>query len=663
MDNELKFAESLYLRQHKNNPVYWKFWSDNVWSDAAKRDKLVIVSIGYSSCHWCHVMEREVFEHEDAADVMNAHFVSIKVDREERPDIDQVYMTAVQMMSGQGGWPLNVVCLPDKRPIWGATYVAKDQWMKMLLQLQRLYREDPQKVRDYAAEIEDGLRKTELLSADCNQDNIDETWLKERLQKLVNSRDRQWGGYNRAPKFPMPHEQRFLLQAAEYFQIPELEEHVRLTLKRMAWGGIYDYVGGGFCRYAVDGRWKVPHFEKMLYDNAQLLSAFSIAHRRSPSELYKSVVNQTMDFLQAEMKTDEGLYAAAIDADSEGVEGLYYTFSLDELKRILDADFSVWELVFDFREDWEGRFIIFRLMDDEEAAQKLEVEVEYVRESLLRGRRKLLEYRSQRKRPVTDFKVLCSWNGLLLSGFCDAYLAIGESRFLTAAQDLAQSMIDYLFVEGQLFRVFNENRAYIPAMLEDYAAFSRGLLHLFSLTGEEKWYNYAESFLNTLGVDFTDEEDVFFYTTSASGQKLIMRSRELEDNVIPSPNALAADALRIANTVTYRESRAKRWQAMTLKSAAISHEVKSGFHCWGELYLRMQTENREWIVSGKDSIGELSDLSVKYHDFYTDFFVLPGQSDLELFKERYADHLRHFICTGMQCERPLSPEEARAKFG
>jgi uncharacterized protein YyaL (SSP411 family) len=662
MNNELHLSNSLYLKQHENNPVHWKMWSERVWEDAARSNKLVIVSIGYSSCHWCHVMEREVFEHEDAADVMNAHFVSIKVDREERPDIDQIYMTAVQMMAGQGGWPLNVVCLPDKRPIWGATYAPKDQWMRILLQLQKVYNQEPEKVREYAEQMESGLKDAELLSKSFSKESIDDQWLQERLERIERSRDFTWGGYQRAPKFPMPHEQRFLLQAAEKYERDDLHKQVLLTLKRMAWGGMYDYVGGGFCRYSVDGIWKVPHFEKMLYDNAQLLSAYAIAHRMEKNPLFEATILQTFAFLQREMRTPQGLYASAIDADSEGVEGKFYTFSEEELRNILAEDYPIWEAIFDFKEAWEERFIIFRLRSNQEASETLGIGVDQIEQALERGRAALFAAREKRIRPVTDFKAVVAWNGLLLTGLCDAYLALGKEDLLEAAIALAENLHKHVWVDGQLYRIYAQEKAYIQGMLEDYASLSRGLLHLFSVSGDEKWYHWAEELLQSMEEHFSDDQAVFFYLTGNWEKEVITRSRDLEDNVIPSPNAIAADAMRLANTITYREQRKQRWEAMVRNAAAYSAEVKTGFYLWGELYLRLlHGANKEWIVSGPQAKEQRNSITQDYFDFYTDFFLLNGESELEIFKLRYGQQTRHFICTGMQCERPMEIEEIRER--
>ena len=666
MNNELHLSESLYLRQHKDNPVYWKCWSPEIWNEAQRLNKLVIVSIGYSSCHWCHVMERESFEKREVADVMNAHFISIKVDREERPDIDQVYMAAVQLMAGQGGWPLNVVCLPDKRPIWGGTYFPREQWTKTLLNLQSIYQSEPQKVLEYAAKLEEGLHATERLTT-VKSDNIvpDDDWLRERINRVEKMRDYTWGGYNRSPKFPMPCEQIFLMQAAEHYNREELGRQVELTLTKMAWGGIYDYIGGGFCRYSVDNRWKVPHFEKMLYDNAQLLSLYAIAHRRNPDPLFAEVIEGIIRFLREVFRTEEGLYQAAIDADSEGVEGKFYVWSKEELKEVLEDDYVIWETAFDFDEYWEDNLIIFRKNSVEKTASICEISMDECREKLEAGRQKLHERRKLRIAPATDNKVIAAWNGLLISGLTDAYLATANTDYLEEAENLANALWKHLFVDNKFFRIYAGENAYIPAMLEDYAALSKGLLELFACTGNPEYFTLAEWLINYVEDHFTDPDSPFFFTTGSTQEEVIMRSKDLEDNVIPSPNALMAEVLRRFTQIHFHEARDKCWRAMVGQSANLSREIKTGFYLWGQLYLHcIKGSGKEWVVSGARSREELPKITTGFHDFYTDIYILPQDSRYDLFAGRYAEQIRHFICKGQQCMAPVEDiAEARKQLG
>ncbi|MCC5917735.1 MAG: thioredoxin domain-containing protein [Cryomorphaceae bacterium] len=658
MPNALQHTSSLYLQQHQNNPVNWFPWSAKVWEEATRLNKLVIVSIGYSSCHWCHVMERESFENQEVADVMNAHYLSIKVDREERPDIDSVYMTAVQLMAGQGGWPLNVVCTPDKRPIWGGTYFPKENWTSALLQIQKLYRENPEKVRAYADQLEEGLRTSELV-VQKNDQLPNDDWLKDRLQRVEKMRDTLWGGHNRQPKFPMPYEQLFYLQAADYYDLKPLEDHIHFTLTKMACGGIYDFVGGGFCRYSVDGQWKVPHFEKMLYDNAQLLTAYSIAHRRRQDDLYLSVISGIFDFLQTVFRTPNGLYQSAIDADSEGVEGKYYVWQKDELQKILGADYSIWETAFDLEQPWEGNFIIFRKLSNKETAIRLNISLAECEDRLEQGRQKLLKVRNDRISPAIDNKVITAWNGLLLTGLVDAYLATGNDLYLNGAKSLEKAIFEKLFVDGKLYRIFANEKAYIPAMLEDYAALCQGLLSLFQVTGDADYYQKTTDLIEMVFRYFSEEDGPFFQTTSTEEEEVLMRTKDLEDNVIPSPNAIMAEVLRKATQIHHRPDWDSHWQNMVIAASQMTIEVKSGFYLWGQLYLRtLRNNDREWVISGIESQSELVKYSVNFHDFFTDLFVLNADLHHDLFQGRFANSIRHFICEGKVCKLPLSDGDA-----
>ncbi|MCH8546704.1 MAG: thioredoxin domain-containing protein [Cryomorphaceae bacterium] len=661
MNNELHLSPSLYLQQHKDNPVHWKQWGNSIWKEAERKDKLVIVSIGYSSCHWCHVMEHECFEQDDVADVMNAHFISIKVDREERPDIDHIYMTAVQLMSGQGGWPLNVVCLPDKRPIWGATYVPRDKWMQTLLQIQKLYKQEPEKVRQYAAELQEGLQATELLPQAQDSDaKLNTDWLKERESRVLQMRDREWGGYNRAPKFPMPWEQIFHLMSAEAFHLPDMEAHMLNTLHKMKDGGIYDVLGGGFCRYAVDGRWKVPHFEKMLYDNAQLLNLFSMASRRTNNREFREVLYGIKRMLQSDFLNANGLYASAIDADSEGEEGKYYTWTKAELKAIARDDYPILEAVYDLQEPWEERYILFRLKDNQSAAKNLELSVDDMELALENVHQKLLAERKKRVAPAIDRKSIAGWNGLLITGFVHAYLATGEANWKTLAEDLANSAVANFKKDGQWHRINSEGKVYNHAQLEDMAALSQGFLMLFSVTGNDQWFVEAEALVELAMSKFSDDDSPFFFTTASDSEHVIQRSRDLEDNVIPSPNALMADALRLYCAVSYQPELEARWKAMVKHAGVISREVKSGFYLWGVLYLQMAADkHKAWVISGDNSASLLTDITQTFHDFHTDLFVLIETSNHQhgLFQGRWQEKTRHFVCQGKHCHAPVETVE------
>ncbi|MFM2190108.1 MAG: hypothetical protein RL491_494, partial [Bacteroidota bacterium] len=436
--NKLIHATSPYLLQHAYNPVEWYPWCDEALEKAKKEDKLLLISVGYSACHWCHVMEHECFENEDVAALMNDFFVCIKVDREERPDIDQAYMSAVQLLTGRGGWPLNCFALPDGRPVYGGTYFPKKQWMEVLGNLASMYRGDRNRLEDYAKQLADGVAASEELKPSV--DNLlDKEIVHESIAKWKKLLDYHEGGPDRAPKFPLPNNYIYLMRYAHITGDADLESQVRLTLKKMAYGGIYDQIGGGFARYSVDGIWKVPHFEKMLYDNAQLMSLYAEAFRCWNDPLYRDIVYQTASFMEREWLSPEGGLYSALDADSEGEEGKFYVWKEAEIKSLLgdDAELAAAYFNINSRGFWEhGNHIPLRHDSDEEIAKRFGMPTEELRERIDVIRDKMLQSRNNRIRPGLDDKLLTSWNALAVSGFVDAYLAFGDERFLDRAKTI-----------------------------------------------------------------------------------------------------------------------------------------------------------------------------------------------------------------------------------
>jgi len=421
-NNKLINETSPYLLQHANNPVDWLAWGDEAFKKAQAEDKLILVSIGYSACHWCHVMEHESFEDKEVADLMNKYFVCIKVDREERPDVDQIYMEAVQRISGRGGWPLNCFALPNGEPVWGGTYFPKHQWMEVLTNLYRLYTNEPDRIREQAKHLTQGIREQDFPDLSLVPRKADE-------QKIINQLkgrfDNRYGGMGAAPKFPMPVALDLILQLGYLRKNNELLDFIYLTLDRMASGGIYDQAGGGFARYSVDERWFAPHFEKMLYDNAQLISLYSNAYKTSSKKEYERVVSETIGFIKRELTSPDGAFYSALDADSEGVEGKFYTWTYDELKTLLDEDehfFSYFNIT--GNGNWEeGVNILHGEINRDEYAHLSNLSPERFGSQLQNSLRILLDTRAKRIRPGLDDKILTSWNALMIAALCDAYQA------------------------------------------------------------------------------------------------------------------------------------------------------------------------------------------------------------------------------------------------
>ncbi|MBI4931388.1 MAG: thioredoxin domain-containing protein [Bacteroidetes bacterium] len=540
--NRLIHESSPYLLQHARNPVDWFPWSDEAFAKAKAENKLVLVSIGYSACHWCHVMEHESFEDEVVAKMMNEYFVCIKVDREERPDVDSVYMSAVQIMTGSGGWPLNCFTLPDGRPIYGGTYFQKEQWMKILQTLADYFKNEPEKVFQYAEELTSAVKKSELIPAFTEKPAFTKEILNICYENWQKRFDTIEGGANRVPKFPLPNNYQFLLRHYYFTKDISLLRHINLTLEKMAYGGIYDQIGGGFARYSTDGTWKVPHFEKMLYDNAQLVSLYSEAYQLTKNPLYKQTVYETLEFVKREMTSPDGAFYSALDADSEGEEGKYYVWTIAELQSLLGDDTKLFADYFNVNEIgyWEEEYyILLRKQSDEEVAKRYGMSVEEFQNKISELKKKVLVVREKRIKPGLDNKILASWNALMIKGYADAYSVFHEKEFLNSALRCANYILKNLSREdGGLFHSKNIN-----GFLEDYSLTIEAFISLYQITFDEQWLNKAKSLAHYTLKHFHDSSSAMFYFTSDWDSQLIARKMEIQDNVIPSSNSSMALSL------------------------------------------------------------------------------------------------------------------------
>ena len=571
--NRLIHESSPYLLQHAHNPVDWFPWSDEAFEKAKKENKLVLVSIGYSACHWCHVMEHESFEDDSVAKIMNEHFVCIKTDREQRPDVDGVYMSAVQIMTGSGGWPLNCFTLPDGRPIYGGTYFPKQNWMKILHTLADLYKNDPQKVLQYAEELTSAVKKSELIPAFTEKPSFTKEVLNSCYENWTKRFDNVEGGPKKTPKFPLPNNYQFLLRHYYFTKAHDLNRgllnHINLTLEKMAYGGIYDQIGGGFSRYSTDGEWKVPHFEKMLYDNAQLVSLYSEAYQFTKNNLYKQVVYETLEFVQREMTSPEGSFYSALDADSEGKEGKYYVWTKEELQTILGNDFDLFADYFNVNHlgEWEEKYILLRKKSDEEFFKTLSgfQTMAELQKKISELKKKVLVVREKKIKPGLDNKILTSWNALMIKGYVDAYSVFHEKEFLNSALKCADYILKNLSREdGGLYHAISHLNppprgelgtttpsplgkvgmgSGVNGFLEDYSFTIEAFISLYQITFDEQWLSKAKSLADYAVKHFHDSSSVMFYFTSDLDSPLITRKMEIQDNVIPSSNSSMALSL------------------------------------------------------------------------------------------------------------------------
>jgi uncharacterized protein YyaL (SSP411 family) len=617
--NSLKNESSPYLIQHAHHPIDWMPWSDDAFEQAKRLDKMVLISIGYSACHWCHVMAHECFEDQEVADLMNAHFINIKVDREERPDVDQIYMSAVQLMTQRGGWPLNCITMPDGRLIYGGTYFPKEQWIHVLKSLVHTYQNDREKAEEYAAKLHEGLRVNELISIPQNEPSIDNEKLLELVARWKKQFDWMEGGMSRAPKFPMPSNYAFLLEHARYFKDEKLQEYVKLTLDKMANGGIYDHIGGGFTRYSVDMIWKVPHFEKMLYDNAQLMELYATAYNEYQVPAYKEIVEELFSWLSREMKSESGAYFSALDADSEGEEGKYYCWTASELKNFLGPDFPMFSAYYSVssRGFWEeDKYILLKTDNDLNFAAKWNMSLSSLQSKVSEWKALLLSIRQSRIPPGLDYKCLTSWNAQLIKGLCQAGNVLQEEEYILEARKIGKWIMEHqLKVDGQLFHVNTHGIPSVDGFLEDYAHGTDAFIQLYQRTGEISWLEQAKIWAQLVERDFMHPESKMCYFTS-SDTKLVVRKMELHDNVIPSSNSvMARNYLRLG---TYYRN--EKWTGYARQMLANMYDgmetYGSGYSNWAQLLLEMNqgmVEVHLMEVQSSETVSWPGNVLLSYH--------------------------------------------------
>lgn len=664
--NALIHETSPYLLQHAHNPVNWEAWSPEVLEKAQKEDKLLLISIGYAACHWCHVMEKECFEDEQVAEIMNEHFINIKIDREERPDVDQIYMDAIQMISGQGGWPLNIVALPDGRPFWGATYVPKDNWIKSLEQLAELYQKDKPRVTQYATDLANGLQAINLVENDKDSELYSLEQLDAAVHNWTQYFDTFLGGHKRAPKFMMPNNWDFLLHYATAMDKPEIMEFVDTTLTRMSYGGVYDHAGGGFSRYAVDVKWHVPHFEKMLYDNGQLTSLYAKAYAVTKNNLYKDVVTETIAFVQEELLDESGGFHSSLDADSldkNGIleEGAYYVWTKEELTRLLKDDFELFQAYFNINSygHWEEEnYVLIRDKSDEEIAEKFHITVPELKAKINENLALLKKERNKRSRPRLDDKILTSWNGLMLKGLVDAYRYLGNEDYLDLAlKNAAFIEREMIKEDGSLYRNHKEGKSSINAFLDDYATVIDAYFSLYEVTFDEKWLDLAKSLLDYSKAHFFDEASEMFFYTSDEDQSLIRRTIEVDDNVISSSNSTMAINLYKFHKL-YPDEAYGTLSTQMLKNVQKDFGRRAqGFSNWLHLVLFQNQNFYEIAILGEDYQTTGQQISKAY---IPNSILVGSQKDgnLELLKNRETPNKTLiYVCIEGACKLPVSKAE------
>jgi uncharacterized protein YyaL (SSP411 family) len=658
--NNLINASSPYLLQHAYNPVKWHEWGLEALEIAKKENKLILVSIGYSACHWCHVMERESFEKDDVAKVMNDNYVCIKVDREERPDIDQIYMLAVQLMTGSGGWPLNCICLPDQRPVYGGTYFGKEDWMNILGNVADLWSNEPDKAIDYANRLTAGIHDAEKIVSFTKEASYEKEDLKAIADPWKRSFDMTEGGYNRAPKFPLPNNWQFLLRYSHLMQDDGTFVSTMLTLEKMAYGGIYDQVGGGFARYSVDANWHVPHFEKMMYDNAQLVSLYAEAFQYSKMPLYKEVVEETIGWVEREMTSPEGLFYSALDADSEGVEGKFYVWTKPEFEAVLGKDADLLIEYFNVTEEgnWEEEQtnILLRRFSQEEYAAVKGLKVLELEHKILEAKTKLLDARANRVRPGLDDKCLTAWNSMMIKALTESYLIFENDHYYKIARKAALFILsDLKTADGVLYRNYKNGKASIPGFLDDYAFFIDALLALYAADFDEKWLYEAKKLTDFVLAHFSDAESPMFFYTASNGEALIARKHEVMDNVIPASNSVMAQNLQRLGLLFDEQLYEEKANQML---DSIFPQIKaygSAYSNWGNQLLNEVFSINEIAISGENT--ESAKKEINKHYIPNKLTISGTNSTLPLLKDKQSIETKIYICRNKSCQLPVSTVE------
>ncbi|QEC70184.1 thioredoxin domain-containing protein [Panacibacter ginsenosidivorans] len=667
--NRLIKETSPYLLQHAHNPVDWFPWGEEALQKAKEEDKPILVSIGYSACHWCHVMEKESFEDEVTADIMNKHFVNIKIDREERPDLDHVYMDAVQTMTGSGGWPLNVFLTPDTKPFYGGTYFPpvrafnRMSWKETLYAINESYRDKRDEVESQAENLTQhiinansfGISKkaTDQISNFFSKDDLDLI-----AKNLLQSADKEWGGFGNAPKFPQTFSIQFLLRHYHFTKDDDALKQALLSIDKMMQGGIHDHLGGGFARYSTDAQWLAPHFEKMLYDNALLVSILAEAYQLTGQEKYSETIKKTLAFVERELTSPEGGFYSALDADSEGVEGKYYVWSKNEIDHLLGNDAELFAEVYGIsgKGNWEHTNILWLKETIEVQAKKMAIDEIYLKNRLKYCREVLFKHRQTRIRPGLDDKILLGWNALMITACCKAYAATGDAICL----DMAVRNIRFLETnlrdsKGNWLHTWKNNQSKYLAFLDDYAFLMQAYIHLQEVTGRQEYLFAARNILTKTIDEFSDEDDTFFFFTSVLQEDIILRKKEVYDGAVPSGNAVMAFDLLYLAMIFNERLWLKRAEKMLISLDKVVIKYPYSFSYWAGLWQHMVTGINEIAVTGENAFTIASLINKNFiPNKIMQSAILPTVG-MPLLEGKFNDENETYIylCRNYTCERPL----------
>lgn len=667
--NKLINESSPYLLQHAYNPVDWYPWGEEALTRAKEEDKPILVSIGYAACHWCHVMERESFEDEATASIMNEHFINIKIDREERPDLDHIYMDAVQAMTGSGGWPLNVFLTPDARPFYGGTYFPPrpafnvPAWKDMLTGVAKAFKERRTEVDSQAATLVNHIKTSNTFGLSVVPPNEQDklfSWetIDEAYSNIIRSADKEWGGFGNAPKFPQTFSIRFLLHYYWLSGNKEALDQVLLSLDKMINGGIYDQLGGGFARYSTDKEWLAPHFEKMLYDNALLIMVLSEAYQLTGIERYKEVIEETVGFVSRELGHPEGGFYAALDADSEGEEGKFYVWDREEVIRILGKDADLFSAYYDIKEggNWEGHSILRVLKPVSAFAKENGMGEKELEDLLAMGRTVLMKERDKRIRPLLDDKTLLGWNALMNTALCMAYGATGNELY----KELAERNMNFLLKNFRTgagkgwYHTWKEGKARYPAFLDDLAFLIQALIMLQETTADLQWLKEAKEITEFVIEGYSEEGSGYFYYTHKDQGDVIVRKKEVYDGALPSGNSVMAANLLHLSIYFERADWRERSVGITASLGRVIIKYPTSFGVWAAHLQELVAGTNEIVVTGKGYGTDLKNLLALFIPYRV---IMAGSGGFEgmplLNGKEVHENTLFYLCRQYTCRAPF----------
>ena len=678
-NNELIHETSPYLLQHAHNPVNWHPWGDKALAKARTENKIILVSIGYSACHWCHVMERESFEDEGTAEIMNRHFINIKIDREERPDIDHIYMDAVQAMTGSGGWPLNVFLTPDAKPFYGGTYFPpvkafnRSSWKEVLYAISSSWKERKTEIESQAENLVNHLQqansfgKAKLdLPLKPEESIFIENQCRSMLENIMKTADAEWGGFGNAPKFPQTFTIQFLLQYQYYTGDKIALQQALLSLDKMIGGGIYDQAGGGFSRYSTDKEWLAPHFEKMLYDNALLLNVLSDAFAITKDKKYERPIRETVAFLERELMHSDGGFYAALDADSEGEEGKFYVWQKNEIEKILGENAAVFCSYFDVHEEgnWEEKNILHRLKNSSDFAAENNLELIAFENKMDACLQQLLAHRNQRIRPGTDDKILLGWNALLCSALCKTGAALRDDDYKKIAKNIFEFILkNFSSGNAELYHTFKNGVAKYPAFLDDYAYLIQSCINLQHITSDNQYLLKAKELLNHVIENFTDEENIFFYYTGKKQTDIIIRKKEIHDGATPSGNSVMLENLLHLGVVFNESSWLERAQKMMSEIMPAATGYPGSFGIWASCILKQVVQPNEVAIVGVNFEKQRDELLTHFIPGLIMQCSEKDRSDFPLLSgKKVSLEMQFYLCKNYSCQQPVNSVEALVKL-